>query len=64
LRLALSLREGIRFILHLLHLRMTVSGGRVTQLVEFLAVGLTGVAVNTAFLWLLTQSQLGVALLQ
>ncbi|HST48570.1 glycosyltransferase [Jatrophihabitans sp.] len=62
-----SLREGLRFLRHLLRLRLlvlriqvrrsstTYAGGRLGRLVAFGAVGGTGVFVNTAALWVLSE---------
>jgi dolichol-phosphate mannosyltransferase len=62
-----SAREGVRFLHHLLRLRMRVlssqirrssaTGGaaRLRRLVTFGAVGLTGVGINTGALWVLTE---------
>jgi putative flippase GtrA len=57
-----SLREGFTFVQHLLRLRTSVSGAMV-RLFNVGVVGLTGIAVNTAALWLLHErAGLGVAL--
>ena len=65
-----SAREGFRFLRHLLRLRLLVllsqvrkssaTGGlaRLRRLVTFGAVGASGVAVNTAALWLLSERAL------
>lgn len=62
-----SLAEGLRFVRHLLRLRLLVlrtqvrrssttnAGGRLARLVAFGAVGATGVLVNTAALWVLSE---------
>lgn len=65
-----SLREGLRFIRHVLRLRLLVlrgqlrrssttnGAGRFARLAAFGSVGLTGVGVNTAALWLFSQHAL------
>jgi len=62
-----SPREGLRFLRHLLRLRLLVlrtqvrrssatdTGGRFGRLLAFGAVGATGVFVNTAALWLFSE---------
>lgn len=49
-----SIREGLTYLRRLISLRLGVSGPRLAQLTKFLLVGGTGVAVNTAALWLLS----------
>lgn len=57
-----SLREGLKFAHHLLRLRTSVSSAGL-RMFGVGAVGLTGIVVNTAVLWLLHESfGLGVAL--
>ncbi len=53
-----SLAEGGRFLLQLAALRVGLSVSRLTQLLAFLAVGVSGVVVNTVALWLLTGGRL------
>lgn len=53
-----SLAEGGRFLLQLTALRVGLSVSRLTQLLAFLAVGVSGVVVNTVALWLLTGGRL------
>jgi dolichol-phosphate mannosyltransferase len=48
-----SLREGLRYLRHLLRLRID---GRLLRFVEFGLVGASGIAVNTAVLALLTEA--------
>ncbi|MDQ1739052.1 MAG: hypothetical protein QOE53_704, partial [Pseudonocardiales bacterium] len=62
-----SLREGLRFVRHLLRLRLLVlrnqvrrssatdGAGRFARLVAFGAVGATGIGVNTTALWLFSE---------
>ncbi|HEX8093223.1 glycosyltransferase, partial [Jatrophihabitans sp.] len=62
-----SVREGLRFVRHLLRLRLLVlrnqvrrsstadGGGRFARLLAFGAVGATGIGVNTAALWLFSE---------
>jgi putative flippase GtrA len=62
-----SLREGLRFVRHMLRLRLLVlrtqmrrssttdAAGRFTRLLAFGAVGATGIGVNTAALWFFSQ---------
>jgi len=49
-----SLREGLAFVRHVARLRRGVAGGQrqLLRMAAFGAVGLSGVAVNTAALWL------------
>ncbi|MER5179140.1 glycosyltransferase [Streptomyces sp. NPDC002896] len=49
-----SLREGLAFVRHLGRLRRGVAGGQrqLLRMAAFGAVGLSGIAVNTAALWL------------
>lgn len=49
-----SMREGLTYLRRLISLRLGVSGPRLAQLTKFLLVGVSGVAVNTAALWLLS----------
>jgi putative flippase GtrA len=49
-----SLIEGARFLVQLVALRLGMSVGRLAQIAAFLAVGLSGVAVNTLALWSLS----------
>ncbi|HET9647199.1 MAG TPA: GtrA family protein, partial [Microlunatus sp.] len=49
-----SMREGFIYLRRLISLRLGVGGPRLAQLVKFLLVGGSGVAVNTAALWLLS----------
>ena len=49
-----SFAEGIRYLKQLLALRLGTSVAQLTQLTAFLAVGGSGVAVNTAVLWALS----------
>jgi len=53
-----SVNQGLRFFQHLYILRMKTSWEGTRSLVSFMAVGLTGVAVNTLALWLLSASLL------
>jgi putative flippase GtrA len=46
-----SVAEGLRFLSQLVALRLGVSVARLTQLAAFLAVGISGVVVNTLVLW-------------
>lgn len=62
-----SLREGLRFVRHMLRLRLLVlrtqvrrsstdnGAGRFARLLAFGAVGATGIGVNTAALWFFSQ---------
>jgi putative flippase GtrA len=62
-----SLREGMRFVRHLVRLRLLVlrnqvrrssttdGAGRFARLLAFGAVGATGIGVNTAALWLFSE---------
>ncbi|HEV2887476.1 MAG TPA: glycosyltransferase [Jatrophihabitans sp.] len=62
-----SLREGLRFVRHLLRLRLLVlrnqvrrssttdGAGRFARLIAFGAVGATGIGVNTAALWVFSE---------
>lgn len=49
-----SATEGMRFLGQLAAARLGVAPSRLARLIGFLAVGLTGVGVNTAALWALT----------
>jgi len=49
-----SLAEGGRFLLQLLALRLGLTVGRLTQLAAFLAVGVSGVGINSLALWCLS----------
>jgi len=53
-----SLAEGMRFLLQLVALRLGLSVARLTQLAAFLAVGITGVGVNTLAMWCLSSAWL------
>ncbi len=53
-----SLAEGGRFLLQLSALRLGMTVSRLLQVVAFLAVGISGVGVNTLSLWLLSQGWL------
>jgi putative flippase GtrA len=55
-----SIQQGLRFFQHLLLLRLSSAANRVRRPWKFLAVGASGVAVNTAVLWLLSTSWLHV----
>lgn len=46
-----SLAEGLRFLVQLVALRLGLSAARLMQLAAFLAVGISGVGVNTLALW-------------
>lgn len=50
-----SLAEGVRFLLQLVALRLGMTVSRLVQLVAFMAVGVSGVGVNTLALWLLSE---------
>lgn len=49
-----SAKEGMRFLGQLAAVRLGMAPARLARLIGFLAVGLTGVGVNTAALWALT----------
>lgn len=49
-----SVAEGVRFLVQLTALRLGLSVARLSQLTAFLAVGLSGVAVNTVAMWALS----------
>lgn len=49
-----SVRQGIIYLRRLLALRLGISSARLLELVRFLLVGASGVAVNTAALWFLS----------